>query len=247
MNTPSNPPAEKGHVDKALDIALRLAFVALIVMWCGRIITPFFLPVLWGLVIAVALYPVFLKLKGAVGGKDKLAGAIFILVSLAVVLAPTIWLTDSIVDGASRIGNGLQEGTLRVPPPSESVREWPAVGENLYASWSQADTVNRRKSHKPAHRCPGGQRRSRILSCQRTTTATSHTSTYLAFFFGRGMWSCRSCRYVGQRRLTGHALHRGCRGVQMVLPSSIIAWLKSPTRLRGNSDWTKWVGDEYWR
>ena len=138
MNNPANPPVEKGHVDKALDIALRLAFVALIVMWCSRIVAPFFLPVLWGLVIAVALYPVFLKLKGALGGKDKLAGAIFILVSLALVLAPTIWLTDSIVDGASRIGSGLQDGTLRVPAPSESVKEWPAVGERLYASWTQA-------------------------------------------------------------------------------------------------------------
>ncbi len=138
MNTSNDSTADRSHLDKALDVALRLAFIALIVMWCSKIVAPFFLPVLWGLVIATALYPVFLKLKAAVGGRVKLAGGIFILVSLALVLAPTIWLTDSIIDGASRIGNGLQDGTLKVPPPSESVKEWPAVGENLYASWSQA-------------------------------------------------------------------------------------------------------------
>jgi predicted PurR-regulated permease PerM len=127
-------------MNRALDVAIRLAFVALIVIWCSKIITPFFLPVLWGLIIATALYPVFLKLKKALGGRNRLAGAVFILVSLALVIAPTVWLTDSVISGATDLGKGLEEGTLVVPPPSENVKEWPAVGESLYESWSQAST-----------------------------------------------------------------------------------------------------------
>jgi predicted PurR-regulated permease PerM len=125
-------------MDRALDVALRLAFVALIVLWCSKIVTPFFLPLLWGLIIAVAVYPAFVKFRRLLGGRDRLAGIIFIVVSLILVLAPMVWLTDSVIAGAGKLGTGLQEGTLKVPAPSASVQKWPVVGERLYGSWSQA-------------------------------------------------------------------------------------------------------------
>ena len=118
-----------------MDVAIRLAFVGLIVFWCTKIITPFFLPVLWGVIISVALFPVYEKLKGWVGGSDKLAGPIFIVVSLALVLVPTVMLTDSIIDGANGMKDGMEAGTLTVPPPSASVKEWPGIGEKVYESW----------------------------------------------------------------------------------------------------------------
>jgi predicted PurR-regulated permease PerM len=127
-------------MDRALDVALRLAFVALIVAWCFRIITPFFMPVLWGAIIAVAFYPVFLKLKASLGDRNRMAGTLFILVTLALIITPTVFLTESLIGGATRLGEGLDEGTLVVPPPSESVQEWPVVGERLYVAWSQAAT-----------------------------------------------------------------------------------------------------------
>ena len=140
MNIPNDTVSDTRHLDRAVDVAMRLAFVGLVLFWCTKIVTPFFLPVLWGAIIATALYPLFVKLKKLVGGKDKVAGTIFIVVSLALVIGPSIWLTDSVIQGATKLGNGLQEGTLSVPPPSESVKEWPAVGESLYVTWSQAAT-----------------------------------------------------------------------------------------------------------
>ena len=47
-------------------------------------------------------------------------------------------LSDSIVGGATGLKNGLENGTLTVPPPSASVKEWPAIGERVYESWLQA-------------------------------------------------------------------------------------------------------------
>jgi predicted PurR-regulated permease PerM len=124
-------------MDKAVDVAIRLSFVGLIVLWCTKIISPFFMPLLWGMIISVALYPVFLKVKDWLGGRNTLAGVIFILVSLALVLVPTILLTDSIIEGATGLKNGLEEGTLTVPPPSESVKEWPVIGTKVYDGWAQ--------------------------------------------------------------------------------------------------------------
>jgi len=125
-------------MDKALDIAIRLSFIGLIVFWCTKIVAPFFMPVLWGMIIAVAVYPIFLKLKKWLGGRNTLAGVVFILVSLALVLVPTVLLTDSLIDGATGLTRGIDEGTLSVPPPSDSVKEWPGIGERTHAAWSQA-------------------------------------------------------------------------------------------------------------
>jgi predicted PurR-regulated permease PerM len=138
MDNPNDSTNDKRHLDRALEVAIRLAFVGLIVVWCGRIIAPFFMPALWGLIIATALYPLFLKLKQVLGGRDKATGVVFILVSLILVLAPTVWLTDSVITGASELGQGLESGSLTVPPPSEKVKEWPAVGERIHGAWAQA-------------------------------------------------------------------------------------------------------------
>jgi predicted PurR-regulated permease PerM len=137
VNTNNDSVKDTSHLDRAMDVAIRLAFVGLIALWCSKIITPFFMPLVWGLIISVALYPVFLKLKGWLKGGNTLAGVVFILVSLALVLVPTVLLTDSIIHGAISLSKGLEEGTLSVPPPSEKVKEWPVIGEKVYADWSQ--------------------------------------------------------------------------------------------------------------
>lgn len=130
--------SEKDYLGKALDIGIHLTVVAVIIFTCLRIIGPFIMPVAWGIIIAVALHSIFEKMKTGLGGRNKLAGALFIILSLALVLAPTIWLADSLVSGASAIGEQLEEGKLIIPPPSDKVREWPLIGKPLYESWQSA-------------------------------------------------------------------------------------------------------------
>ncbi|MFT5232236.1 MAG: putative PurR-regulated permease PerM [Candidatus Krumholzibacteriia bacterium] len=129
---------DTSHVDRAMDVAIRLAFIGFIVYWCGRIFAPFFLPVLWGAIIAVALYPLFLKMKKSLGERNRTAGILFIAISLTLVIAPTAVLTESLIDGATSVRDKLDAGTLTVPPPSEKVKEWPAIGERTYGAWLKA-------------------------------------------------------------------------------------------------------------
>ena len=138
MNTNNESTADGKYMNQALDIAIRLAVIGVIVLWCMRIVAPFVLPVLWGVIIAVALYPVFLKLKKWLGGRNTLAGTVFILGSLALVLVPTVLLTGSVVDSTKGLAHGIEEGTLVVPSPSDSVKEWPVIGEKTHATWLQA-------------------------------------------------------------------------------------------------------------
>jgi predicted PurR-regulated permease PerM len=45
----------------AIDIAIRLGVLAVLVAWCFQILRPFVSSIIWGIIIAVALYPVLNK------------------------------------------------------------------------------------------------------------------------------------------------------------------------------------------
>ncbi len=121
-----------------IEAAVRLGLLLLLATWCFKIITPFIVPVMWGVIIAVAIYPLFLKLKSAMGNKNKLAAIVYTLITLALLITPTVMISNSIIDSSSIISERYEAGTLEVPPPNDSVKEWPLIGEKAHAVWSQA-------------------------------------------------------------------------------------------------------------
>jgi predicted PurR-regulated permease PerM len=133
-----NTPAERDYLGKALDIAVRLLVIGIIALAAFRIFSPFLAAVSWGIIIAVALYPLFLKLRSMLGGRNRLTSTLFIIVCLAAILTPTIWLGDSLLDGTIDIVHKAKAGTLQVPPPTEKVKTWPVIGERAYLLWQGA-------------------------------------------------------------------------------------------------------------
>ena len=135
-------PAEENALllRKAVEIAVRLATLAFLAAWCLLIFRPFVIPILWAVVIGVALYPVYAKLRGILGGSDKLAATVFVLAGLALLLVPTIRFAGSTIDTIQTVTEQVETGTLSVPAPTERVKTWPMVGERVYTLWSQAAT-----------------------------------------------------------------------------------------------------------
>jgi predicted PurR-regulated permease PerM len=123
---------------QAIEIAIRLGLIFLILAWCLHILSPFVSLIAWGGIIAVSIYPLFIKLIDKLGGKRKLAVTLVALIGIAVILIPVISLSGSLIEGASNVGDKISSGTLHISPPSESVREWPLIGEKTYAFWMQA-------------------------------------------------------------------------------------------------------------
>ena len=123
---------------QALEIAIRLSLVFLIVAWCLKILTPFISVIAWGAIIAIAIYPLFLKLAAKLGGNKKLAVTLIAVISIAAILIPVISLSGSMVESATKIATHTSEGTASISPPRESVKEWPLIGERTYAFWQQA-------------------------------------------------------------------------------------------------------------
>jgi predicted PurR-regulated permease PerM len=135
MNSPNN---SQTPTALAIEIAIRLGLIFLILAWCLKILTPFISIVVWGAIIAVALHKPFLMLVGKLGGNRKLAVTLFALMGIAVILVPVVSLSTSLVDGATHLGSEIKEGTLAVPAPPAYVQEWPLIGEKAYGLWLQA-------------------------------------------------------------------------------------------------------------
>lgn len=121
-----------------IEAAIRLLLVALLIYWCFAILNPFILPVVWGAIIAVAIYPIFCRLRNVLGGRVKLAVTIYTLSALAMIITPSVLVSNSIIDTSVVISEQYQTGKLAIPAPSEKVAEWPLIGEKTYKFWSGA-------------------------------------------------------------------------------------------------------------
>ena len=127
-----------GAIPGSIEVAIRLGLLTLLAIWCLLIVMPFILPVMWGVIIAVAVYPLFSKLKSALGGKNKLATSVYIVLALAILITPTVMISGSLVDTAQGVVDKYEHGTLTVEPPKESVKDWPIIGDEVYAVWTEA-------------------------------------------------------------------------------------------------------------
>jgi predicted PurR-regulated permease PerM len=131
--TPQSSP-----VRTAIEIAVNLLLVFILLAWCLQILKPFLSLIVWGAVIAIATYTPFLKLQSSLGGRKKLAVIVFTLIALAIILVPAWLFVGSILESSGQLRAALESGTFDVPPPNESVQSWPLVGEKLYQQWAAA-------------------------------------------------------------------------------------------------------------
>jgi predicted PurR-regulated permease PerM len=123
---------------RVIDIAIKLAAMAMIILWCFSIIRPFILITIWAAILAVALYPLHEKLTAALKGNKKLASTIVAIVGISIIAIPSINLSSSAIDSAQHVYTGIEEGTLKIPAADESIKEWPLVGEKLFNFWQDA-------------------------------------------------------------------------------------------------------------
>ena len=136
MNTSNQPSNDKLFMARALDATIHIGFVVLLLYWCFKIGQPFIEIIVWGIIIAVTIHPGYNRLKSALGGRGRLAATLITLLALIVLLVPTFMLSESLINTVQELSAQIDEGTLSVPPPSESVRSWPVIGEPLYKFWS---------------------------------------------------------------------------------------------------------------
>jgi predicted PurR-regulated permease PerM len=138
MSDSTPPQMDDSYLSKVIEAAVRVGLVLVLLGWCLTIIRPFMTPVIWGIILAVAVFPAFQWLVGRVGGRNKLAALIISLLGLALVIVPALLFTGSLIESGQQIAAKTDLESIEIPPPSSDVRDWPVIGERLYDVWAQA-------------------------------------------------------------------------------------------------------------
>lgn len=124
----------------AVDAAIKIAVIFMIVIWCFEIIKPFIMPIVWGGIIAITLFPLVAKLSKKSGLSLGRSSALVTVLSLALLLIPVFMFSGALVSGTQDFIGEIQEGTFVIPPPKQSVADLPLIGENLYSFWDKSST-----------------------------------------------------------------------------------------------------------
>ena len=93
----------------------------------------------WAVILAVAAHPAFAVLRGRLRLPRGLAATMVSLVLLAFLLVPVVILAISAIDTLEGYAGFLAEGDHLLPPPPESIREWPLIGQRLHDFWARAN------------------------------------------------------------------------------------------------------------
>jgi predicted PurR-regulated permease PerM len=129
---------DKTRLSSALEVSIYVGLAIMLVTVCLLILRPFIPLLTWGIIIAVAVYPGFRKLRTLLGGREILAAVLCTLILLAVLILPFVLMAQSLVQGFQAVSAHLKDGTAIVPPPPPNIENWPIIGARLSSVWALA-------------------------------------------------------------------------------------------------------------
>ena len=132
------PTQDRPAFRRLLETGLHLALAAVIVVYCFQVVRPFIQPFVWGGILAIAIHPVYLRLRGLMGGRAGLASATLVAAALLLLTVPSALIGANLAKSAADLARQVEAGTIQVPPPPSPVADWPLVGERLHSFWSTA-------------------------------------------------------------------------------------------------------------
>ncbi len=121
---------------KAVNIFIRISFIAILFIWSFTIIKPLFMITLWGIIIAVSSFPLHKGLTKILKGRDKLSAILLVVIGLICVILPVVLFMDSTIQSLGKVAGNLKSGTLTIPPVSEEIKQIPILGEKIDELWT---------------------------------------------------------------------------------------------------------------
>jgi len=142
MNTPSQHDHEliDRFSTRLFDVLIKFSLCVALVALCYRVFSPFLTLMIWALILAVTLYPLHRTIARKVGDKQWLAATILVILGSVIIVAPTALLMNSLGDSIRELVHSVQDHTLTIRAPKESIQTWPIIGESAYSIWSKAHT-----------------------------------------------------------------------------------------------------------
>ncbi len=122
----------------AMEAAIRIAVVAALVVWTYQIIRPFLMPLIWGVIIAIAVEPFISRCALWLGGRRKLAAILFAVAIMLTLVIPVIMLSASSFQVLQPYIKDIHKIHISIPPPPNSVNQWPVIGPAAAKLWTFA-------------------------------------------------------------------------------------------------------------
>jgi predicted PurR-regulated permease PerM len=116
---------------------VRLGIIGLFAYWTVLLIAPFALIVIWSAILAVALYPMFNALSRLMGNRPVIAATVIVVACLVLIIAPLALVAVNFAEAVEGLVSKLQAESFALPAAPASIREWPIIGERLYAAWNK--------------------------------------------------------------------------------------------------------------
>jgi predicted PurR-regulated permease PerM len=138
MTSPEPSISDRVFMKRTVEAAIRIGVIAGLIAWCFIIARPFLVPIIWGAIIAVAVFHGYEWLQTGLGGRRITAAVLITLLMLVVLVVPSVLLGESLVRGARNVVDSFQSGELHIPPPPDSVARWPLIGEPIAKAWTLA-------------------------------------------------------------------------------------------------------------
>jgi predicted PurR-regulated permease PerM len=132
LSVTSPQPLLRAAFGELVETALRLALVAILVVWCYRIIAPFLNLLIWAVVLAIACRPLHTRLTVALGGRAGFAAVLVAVLLLSALVIPVVILSFSVTDGARLVSQALESGDIHIPRPGRALADWPIIGQLLH-------------------------------------------------------------------------------------------------------------------
>ena len=134
----SDADLERRLARRLLDVLIRATLLLAMALLCYRVLAPFVPLAIWALIFAVTLYPLHVRIAAHLGGRSGLAATLLVLLGIAVFVVPITLLMGSLGDSIRALLEAVQQNTLQIPAPPETIAAWPVVGGKLYAIWGRA-------------------------------------------------------------------------------------------------------------
>jgi len=116
---------------------LRLTLIIGLIAWCFLIVKPFIIVIIWAIILAVALYPIYNSWLNKFSDQRKKIGAILFTVVIAtIVFVPTYFLTTELFHSTKTIVEQVKTNSVVIQKPTADVKSWPLIGERVYKEWS---------------------------------------------------------------------------------------------------------------
>jgi len=126
MNHSTQPP---------IQTTLQLLFVGLLIGGSFWVLQPFLLALIWATIIAVATWPLLLRVQSILWNRRGLAVAVMIPASMLSLIAPLTLAVVMIVKHSAEIGEGAQSLVSMVAAPPPWVERIPMLGSKFAEQW----------------------------------------------------------------------------------------------------------------